>query len=185
MLQELGQIVAFEGAFRDIVPDRLGVVMSDLVIGGSQGKHQVIGVRDIPAGRCPGEYRERLQHGIPCGWDLADGVALGRFLAAVANGGESLIDPALVALQAHLHRSVRIVPGRTGEIVHDRLLLDHGPEADLLDLGAGDGGRNGLLLHAGGARGQQGASAGEDRGKKLGNTISDSPHFSLVLFELA
>ena len=133
--------------------------MRYLVIGGSQRKNQVIGVRDIPTGRCPGEDRERLQIGIPFGWDLADGIVLGRFLATGANSGESSIDPVLVALQAHLHRSVRVVPGETGEIVHDRLLLDHSPEADLLDLGAGDSGRNGLLLSAGGARGQKGASA--------------------------
>jgi hypothetical protein len=123
---------SLEGAFRDIVPNRLGIFMRYLVIRGPQGKNQVIGVHDIPAGRCPGEDRERLQIGIPCGCDLADGIVLGRFLAAGANSGESLIDPVLVALQAHLHRSVRFVPGETGEIVHDRLLLDHSPEADLL-----------------------------------------------------
>ena len=168
MLQELGQIVALEGVFRDRVPDRLGVMARDHVIGGSQRKSQVIGIRDIPARRGPGEDCERLQIGIPRGWDLADGVVFLRFLAAGANGGESPIDPVLVALQAHLHRSVRVVPGGTGEIEHDRLLLDHGPEADLLDLGAGDRGRNGLS--AGGAHGQQGACTCENCGKQQGGS---------------
>ena len=42
MLEELGQIVALEGAFRDIVPNRLGIFMRYLVIRGPQGKNQVI-----------------------------------------------------------------------------------------------------------------------------------------------
>jgi hypothetical protein len=39
MLQELGQIVALEDAFRDIVPNHLGIIMRDLVIGRSHGKN--------------------------------------------------------------------------------------------------------------------------------------------------
>jgi hypothetical protein len=74
---------------------------------------------------------------------------------------------------------------KPAKIVHDRLLLDHSPEADLLDLGAVDSGRNGLLLSTGGARGQQGASACENCGKQQGNTISGRPHTALLLCEVA
>src|SRR5208282_869396 len=181
MLHELRKIVALERALGDLVPNRLGVLTGDLVIGGSQGKNQVIGVGDIPGGRRPAEDRERLQIGIHCGWDLGNGVVFRRLLAAGADSGENLIDPVLVALQAHLHRSVRVVSGGAGEIEYDRLLLDHGPEADLLDRLAGDSGRNGLLLSAGGAGDQQGDCACENRGKQQGNTISGRPHTALLL----
>jgi hypothetical protein len=73
--------------------------MRCLVIGRSHGKNEVIGVRNFPAGRCPGENRERLQIGVPWGWDLNDCIVVRGFLAAGANGSESLIDPVLVALQ--------------------------------------------------------------------------------------
>jgi hypothetical protein len=49
------------------------------------------------------------------------------FLLPAAKCGENLIDLVPAALQAHLHRPVRIVAGGAGEI--DRLLLDHGLEA--------------------------------------------------------
>ena len=98
--------------------------MRYLVIGGSQRKNQVIGVRDIPTGRCPGEDRERLQIGIQFGWDLADGIVLGRFLAAGANSGESLIDPVFVALQERTslehsdHTWSPHDPVRLGNVLH-------------------------------------------------------------------
>ena len=44
MLFELCEIVALQRVFRDIVPNRLGFVRRYLVIVGSQGKNEVIGV---------------------------------------------------------------------------------------------------------------------------------------------
>ena len=46
----------------------------------------------------------------------------------------SLIDSVLVALQPYAHCPVRVVASIPSEIVHDRLLLDHCPEADPLNV---------------------------------------------------
>jgi hypothetical protein len=64
MLHELRKVFAFQGAFRDRIPNRPGFFCRDLVIDGSQVKDQIIGIRDLPALRCPPKDGERLQIGI-------------------------------------------------------------------------------------------------------------------------
>lgn len=77
-----------------------------------------------------------------------------------------LIDLTPVPLQAHAHRSIRnVVPSISGEIVHDRLFLDHRPEADLLNHGSADDALDGLSVGACRARDQNGRPADETPGK--------------------
>ena len=111
------------------------------------------------------EDRERVQIGVPLDGSLSDGVVMGRFLAPGVNDGENLIDPVPVALQDYRHRSIGIVSGGAGEILHDRLLLDHGPEADLLDLLAADSRNDGPAPSAVGVCGDESTSARENPGE--------------------
>jgi hypothetical protein len=165
VLQEFSQIVTFEGVFCDGVPNRLGVLARYLTVGRSQVENQVIRAGDIPTGRCPSEDCERFQLWVPRGRDLADDVVLGRFLVAGPNRSDRLIDPVRVALQTHLHGAVSVIPGKTGEIVHDCRFLNHGPEPDLLYQGA----RDRLLLGAG--IGQK-ATPARKNGDKMESNIS-------------
>src|SRR5260370_8260972 len=86
----------------------------------------------------------------------------------------------LVALQAYAHRSIRNVASIAGEIVHDRLLLDHRPEPDLLDHCAADDALDGLLLGACRARSQNCGPADETSDKQQSQTTNRKIHvFSL------
>ena len=84
--------------------------------------------------------------GIQCSRSLTDDVSFRRFFVTGADGLKRLIDLVLVALRPHAHRPVRVVASIASEVVHDRLLLDHCPEADLLNPFAYYRGRNRFLL---------------------------------------
>src|ERR1700733_6012285 len=73
----------------------------------------------------------------------------------------------LVALQAYAHRSIRNVASIAGEIVHDRLLLDHRAADDSFD---------GLLLGACRARGQNDGPADKTADEQKSQTANRKIH---------
>ena len=112
-----------------------------------------------------------------------DDVSMRRFFVPRADGFESLGNSILVALQLYTYRPVRIVASVAREIIHDRLLLDHRPVTDFLNLFAYYRGHNRLLLSVCRVRQGRGDSTDENRGKQLDNAIGERSHAILLPLE--
>src|ERR1700733_8381473 len=149
VLYELGEVFALERTLRDFIPKRFGLFSRYLVIGRSKVKNQIVRVRDVSAGRCPAKDSECPEVRTPRGSCLTDYVSLRRFFVPGADSFQRFGDSTLVALQPHTYCPVGVVASIAREIVLDRLLLDHCPVADLLNVLAYHGGGNRFFLSVG------------------------------------